>query len=93
MENDENFISLFQESFKWLVGMPLLLPMDLTGLMWDSQVTQQSFLRKGKVGNWKEYLDSQQKAFFNREFEKRLGKSGLDFRTPSIGQGWHESTA
>lgn len=48
----------------------------VTEKMLERGFKMNSFIRKGKVGNWTEYLSSQQEALFEKEFEKRLGKVG-----------------
>ena len=38
------------------------------------------YVRKGEVGNWKEYFTVSQNEEFDRVIEKQLGKSELQFR-------------
>ncbi|NBD33269.1 MAG: hypothetical protein GVY17_09955 [Cyanobacteria bacterium] len=54
----------------------------ITEKMFERGFKMNSFIRQGKVGNWTEYLSHQQEALFEKEFEKRLGKFGIDFRVP-----------
>lgn len=41
-----------------------------------------SFIRKGKSGNWNDYMVEGQEARFEQAFQKHLGNTGLDF-TPA----------
>jgi hypothetical protein len=45
----------------------------------EQGMKQNSFIRKGKVGNWKNYLSSQEETFFEREFDKSMAKLGISF--------------
>jgi len=48
--------------------------------LWENGISMNSFLRKGQAGNWKELLSGEQEARFEREFEKHLGRPGIDRR-------------
>jgi len=46
-------------------------------------INREAFIRKGKVGGWKEYLDRRQEALFERKFQGQLGKLGITFGAAS----------
>jgi len=51
----------------------------INGSIWEKKLKPNSFLRKGVCGGGEEFLTSAQKKLFDREYKKRLGKSGLDY--------------
>ena len=48
-----------------------------TQLLRERGVKEWGFIRKGQVGEWKEYLSIEQEVRFERELRKRLGDSSL----------------
>ena len=47
---------------------------------WMVKDKEESFLRKGKIGNWKEYLSHDENKRFDELFQEKLGDTGLTFR-------------
>ena len=43
------------------------------------QTNVSRFLRKGQVGDWKNYFTPEQNEKFNKEYAKRMADSGLEF--------------
>ena len=39
-----------------------------------------AFIRKGEVGNWKQYFSDEQSKLFDDMFSEKLGDSGLTFQ-------------
>ncbi|KAJ8031415.1 Sulfotransferase family cytosolic 1B member 1 [Holothuria leucospilota] len=50
-----------------------------TGKMMTHLFGQIPFLRKGVVGNWKEYFSPEQNEFFDKYYEEKMAGSGLTF--------------
>jgi hypothetical protein len=53
------------------------------GALWEQGVQWNAFIRQGKAGAWKGTLRPRQAARFDRHFRSRLGRTGIDFATPS----------
>ncbi len=52
-----------------------------TELMLERGMTPSTFIRKGKVGDWKSYFTPEQEARFDRKCQKSVGRLGLTFET------------
>jgi len=51
----------------------------ITAMIWEKGYQQNSFLRKGEIGNAKAYLTSEQEKIFEQTLEKHIGKFGENF--------------
>lgn len=50
-----------------------------TELMLDRGMTPSTFIRKGKVGTWREYFTEEERAQFEAKYERCVGRLGLRF--------------
>jgi len=50
-------------------------------VMLEQGMTPSTFIRKGKVGNWRSYFTEEEAAEFERKFQHKLGKLGILFDT------------
>jgi hypothetical protein len=62
-----------QSGFQAMRGNPA------TNLSWAARHNQVSFIRKGIVGDWKNYFTEDQNKRFDVEYTKRMRGSGLEF--------------
>ena len=48
-------------------------------------IATDSFIRKGKVGGWKDYFTVAQNEWFEETYRKQLDESGIDLRFELVG--------
>jgi hypothetical protein len=53
------------------------------GVLWEQGVRWNAFIRQGKAGVWKGALSPVQVARFDKAFRSQLGRTGIEFATPS----------
>ena len=46
----------------------------LTGTLWEQGLQLNAFLRKGRAGDWKEHLNPEQEARFDRAYSRQLAE-------------------
>src|SRR5262249_14964710 len=51
----------------------------MLGTLWEEGVQLNSFIRKGRTGDWKGTLSPEQEARFDKAFQAQLGPTGLHF--------------
>ncbi|XP_070573366.1 sulfotransferase 1B1-like isoform X2 [Ptychodera flava] len=51
---------------------------DVLANLWKSDISKNPFIRKGKVGGWKEYFTVAQNEKFDQVYKKWIGDSGLE---------------
>ena len=52
-----------------------------TNYSWFEGMTGDGFIRKGKVGEWKNYFTEEQNELFDKVFKERMEATGIEFDT------------
>ena len=52
-----------------------------TNFTWFEGIKGDGFIRKGQVGEWKNFFSEEQKELFDKVFKERMEGTGIEFET------------